>query len=493
MPALPQQARNFLAMTLRRTGGSVALLIAFALSVNAAGPLALPRQTISPPASARAPLFVDVDGDGRSDLLVIDPVRNELLNYHQRPAGFTNTPDQILALPAQTAWVAPFDVEAHPGLELLISTPAGLAYSLQTGGVYETEKRPLIDAKQVFTSNDFPLLGLLATNLARHDSIPVISADQVVLYRHDANRQWHPDPATPLSITETAWNADDDSWTAGRRKAQSLRVRQSFRTKPDRQPDTLTEHAAVRKILDDMIKLGAIHPRGTNRADVNGDGRSDLLLWQVNGTLDFKTDLYLFLRGADQRLPERPTQILHCRGIAMPTGSTDEASLVSDLDGDGVCELILLELHTTVASPSGLLEMALSHGVDWSVTIRKFNGSGFSEKPAGSTLITAILPLDDLQDWPLFIHGDFNGDGRPDLLVRRSDTQWNIFPSTTNRSSGTWFAREPVLSFEAPPHGYPELNDLNGDHLADIIWHEPDNSRLSIFFSATRPQPPRNP
>ena len=55
---------------------------------------------------------------------------------------------------------------------------------------------------------------------------------------------------------------------------------------------------------------------------VDGDGREDLILWQVSGKLDVKTDLYLFLRGADQKLPERPTQILHCRGFPIPVEFT---------------------------------------------------------------------------------------------------------------------------------------------------------------------------
>jgi hypothetical protein len=82
--------------------------------------------------------------------------------------------------------------------------------------------------------------------------------------------------------------------------------------------------------------------------------------------------------------------------------------------------------------------------------------------------------------WPIFIQGDFNGDGRPDLLVRGLGTQWNIFLSTTD---GRWFAPQPAMTFDAPGHGYIEINDLNGDGLSDIIWHEPAEHRLSIFMS----------
>ena len=110
---------------------------------------------ITLPANAGEPFFVDIDGDGRSDLLVIDPVEKKLLNYHQRPDGFTNSPDQAIPLPPQTAWVAPCDVDAHPGLELLMSTATGLVYSRQNAGLFESERHTLIEASQVFTNSDF--------------------------------------------------------------------------------------------------------------------------------------------------------------------------------------------------------------------------------------------------------------------------------------------------------------------------------------------------
>jgi len=231
-----------------------------------------------------------------------------------------------------------------------------------------------------------------------------------------------------------------------------------------------------------------------NRVDVDGDGREDLVLWQCRGKLDFKTDIYVFLRGADQKLAERPTQTLHCRGFPIPIGSVKDPSSVADLNRDGVCELILLEPKTVVFSPNGLLEMALSHTVDWSLTIRSFHsGRGFSGDSDASVTVTTLMTLEDLGEWPICIQGDFNHDGRPDLLVRRSETQWNVLFSTTDPARRDWFAPQPALTFTAPTHGHLEINDLNSDGQADIIWHEPDEHRLSIFMSPPLPPKGKNP
>jgi hypothetical protein len=93
-------------------------------------------------------------------------------------------------------------------------------------------------------------------------------------------------------------------------------------------------------------------------------------------------------------------------------------------------------------------------------------------------------------EWPIFIMGDFNGDGRPDLFFRRSQTHWNIFFSTAD---GRWFAPQPAMAFEAPDRGYIGIENLNGAGPADVVWYEPDDFRLSIYMSPLRQAKGKNP
>jgi FG-GAP-like repeat len=471
------------------------LLLFLAVNVGWAEPVVLSRQVITLPANAGAPLFVDIEGNGRCNLLVIDTVEKKLLNYRQRPDGFTNSPDQVIPLPPQTAWAAPCDVDAHPGLELLMSTATGLFYYRQNAGLFESERHPLIEVSQVFTNYDLPTLTLLNTNKAgTNDLIPVISAGQAVLYHRNSAYEWSPGPPLALDVKQTAWHVNRylwrDLWALGPNSAHSLDVEQSFRTQPEPARDKEPENEVIRKIIADMKKNAAASPPQLDRVDMDGDGREDLALWQAGGKLDFKTDVYIFLRGADQKLPEQPTQVLHCRGFPIPIGSTWRRSPVHDLDGDGVCELVLLEIKTRIISESGLVEMVVSHGLDWALTIRSFHHGVFSRSPDASELVKGILPSEVLAGWPFLVQGDFNGDGRLDLLVRRSDTQWNIFTSTTD---GHWFAPQPAMTFDVPTHGYIEIQDLNGDGLSDIIWHEWDKPNLSIFMSPPRQAKDKNP
>src|ERR1035438_6493411 len=144
-----------------RTHG-VILLLFLAPNVGRPEPVVLSRQLITLSANAGEPLFVDIEGNGRCNLLVIDTAEKKLLNYLQPPDGFTNLPDQVIPLPPQTAWVAPCDVDAHPCLEPLMSTATGLFYSRQNAGRFESERRPLIEVSQLFTNNDFPILTSLS-------------------------------------------------------------------------------------------------------------------------------------------------------------------------------------------------------------------------------------------------------------------------------------------------------------------------------------------
>jgi hypothetical protein len=228
-----------------------------------------------------------------------------------------------------------------------------------------------------------------------------------------------------------------------------------------------------------------------DRVDVNGDGRQDLVLWRLVGDLEPRTDVLVFLRDVNGRLPEQPTQVLHCRGFPLWVGDNPKAgparrrvSPVCDLAGDGKCELVLLTLKTTLLSVSGVLDLFLSGSVNWGLTIRTFTHGAFSGSPEATIPLTTMVPVDQATPEEVFhvlIEGDFNGDGRPDILVKRSSTQWDIVFS----SADGWFAPKPSLSFEVPVEGHLDIRDLNGDGVSDLVVQPWDEPKLCIFLSQT--------
>ena len=446
-----------------------------------AGPIAIPRQVVALPENTTTPLFVDVEGNGRANLLALDPVEKKLLNYRQGGRGFGDAPDQSISLPPTTTWVSVGNVDRATGLELLFSTAAGIVYSRQAGGLFELERSILIDAKQPFEESDFPTLSLLKTNKNGTDiAIPVVSNGGVLFYRRNIANQWVSDQSIGPDQLQSEWSLVRESWASGGNPGHSLSVRESHPAEADAKANETPENDGIRAVLEEMKTNTSASPPRMDRLDVNGDGRPDVVLWQVAQRADIRTDLYVYLRGEDQKLPERPSQVLHASGFPIPLGSTTTWTPLADLSGTGEMDLVLVELKTGLTSTSGLIETALSHGLNFALTVRRFHNGAFSRSPETSAPLTMILPAELLHQWTIFIKGDFNGDGHDDLLVRRSETQWNVFFST---GDGRSFSPQPDLTFDTPNGGHIEILDLNGDGLSDVIWHEPDERHLSIFMA----------
>jgi hypothetical protein len=446
---------------------------------RAADPNGFLCQMITLPVKGAAVRFADLDGRGRCDLLAVDPLANRLLIYRQRAAGFTNTPDQSLELPPQTAWVAPYRTVANGAAELVVSTAAGLAVFQQNDGIFAAEPRPLVRAAQVFTNHEWTDLISLDTNAA----IPVVSATQAWSYRQNEASAWTSGPPVTLKLDHSTWDGYASAWSMGLNSSYHLEGRVSFRSKTDEAAEEKSDHDVLGRYVTELGKTGQV-PRIT-RLDLNRDGQMDLILWHVTGDLEHKTDLYVFLRGADGKLPPQPTQTLHCRGFPIPVGPSPEPAPVADLKGDGTYELVLLEPRFNAISLSSVADMLVSRGVDLALTIRPFVHSAFASRAEASVPLTAILSWFGTGQWPFFIRGDFNGDGRPDLLVQRSATTWTVLYSTND---GRWFDPRPAMKLEMPEQGYFarrvfDLSDLNGDGRADIVLRDPDAPRIFIFWT----------
>ncbi len=173
-----------------------------AVKVFGTEPDAFLCQMITLPAKGMKTSFVDLNGQGRFDLLAVDSNGKRLFIYRQHADGFTNTPDQIIELPPHTGWIAPAHVaEARTNFDLLVSTATGLGYYQQDNGVFEPKPRQLLNAKQVFTAEGSPTLLPPFTNV----SIPVISATQAWFYQRNDYLEWTSSPPMPLKSEHGDW------------------------------------------------------------------------------------------------------------------------------------------------------------------------------------------------------------------------------------------------------------------------------------------------
>lgn len=466
-------------------------VFAFLLLNAASAPAAeFKRQviTMSPdPSWLTGSRLMDIDNDGLTDLLAIVPLERKLQVFRQQKSGFTTTPDQTIALPEQTAWVGSYDVDAHPGRELVLSTATQILYLRQNNGVFEQLLRTLIEDQQVFLT-EYPKIMSEAETLGDvNEYIPVISPDRAVLYERNDAYQWRPVRTLDLHMLRSNWQREHLDWMAGPNASQTVSIRTWFRLykDEDRIDEEKAESPAVQKLIDEIRKYEESSTHGVKPMDVNGDGREDLVLWKSKRNMNPKTVVLVLIRDRAGRLPDRPTHMLRGSGVPVRINHEQGVSPMWDLDGDGKCELILLALKTRVMSWTGLVDIALTGGVDWLFTVRSGRDGDYAGGPDFQMDMTSRTPSDRSVEWMFQIDGDFDGDGRQDILLERSSNQYDVYLSDV--ATG-FFRKEPPLNFKAPVHAWTHIDDFNGDGISDLFVQERRVTRVTMFLSQSGKQ-----
>ncbi|MCK1667753.1 FG-GAP-like repeat-containing protein [Bradyrhizobium sp. 153] len=223
--------------------------------------------------------------------------------------------------------------------------------------------------------------------------------------------------------------------------------------------------------------------------DFNGDGKSDLLLlnsanngvavWELNGTGvlanpqvgtiaagfhfastgdfngDGKTDL-LMLNDTTHAL-----QVWLMDGTQV-TSQTTIGSIsafagwrlagVGDFSGDGKSDLLLL------------------NDVTHSVAVWLMNGSQVTANPQIGTISASA-------GWRFADIGDFNADGKSDLMLLNDNTHgvavWEL--------NGTQVMANPQVGVVASGSSYVRLEDINGDHKSDILFQDSTTHVLTAW------------
>jgi hypothetical protein len=432
--------------------------------------------------------LTDVDGDGLTDLLALLPAQHELRVYRQRPSGFAATPDQTVALPDRTAWIAMRDVDPHKGKELVLSTATGVVYHRQNDGAFEPSPQTLLEARQVFTADRLRLAPGAPGGQDANERIPILGEDRATWYEQDADYAWHAAETVSLSPTATTWNVYEEYWMTGPAPAFSLEVRRTVRppAQDSRTRERDAEKKAVQELLGKITQGARRRNYGVVHQDVNGDGREDVVLWRARGDISPNVMILLLLRGPDGKLPAQPTRVLRHSGLPIRVNRKLGVSPFWDLDGDGRCELILVALKTRVTSWSGLVNMVVSGGVEWIFTVRSGRDGTYSGGPDFRMDVTSTTPRDGTVFRFFRLDGDFNGDRRVDLLVERGLEQFDVYRSAPQ---GGFFQAGPSLSFAAPTEArVVSTADLNGDGLSDLFVQAMVEARLTIYLSQSDPR-----
>ncbi|HVF36563.1 MAG TPA: FG-GAP-like repeat-containing protein [Sphingomicrobium sp.] len=229
-------------------------------------------------------------------------------------------------------------------------------------------------------------------------------------------------------------------------------------------------------------------PTNDPRSDFNGDGRSDLLLRHTDGTL---TD---WLGQPNGGFASNHSVAVY--GLA----NSWQVDATGDFNGDGRDDLLLRHTDGTLTDwlgqPNGSFvsnDGALAYGLSnsWQVAgTGDFNGDGRDDlllrhtdgtltdwlgQPNGGFASNDAVAVYGLSNsWQVEATGDFNGDGRDDLLLRHTDgtlTDW------LGHANGSFASNDGALAYGlSNSWQVAGTGDFNGDGRDDLLLRHTDGT-----------------
>jgi len=471
-------------------------------------------------------MICDLDGDGLKDLVLLDDT-NLSIFYQEPKRGFTREPQQTWHLEPRPClvWTAKL---GGPAGSLLVMTSDGvteLCFTNRTGppAIRQIIRQSTIvpeamDAAEgtnaiyfplsVETGRDWPLL-----------LVPTADGIQVWSTLRSA--------ATPVLRSNSAEGGEDgqhrDEWHQAQVISNSIEASLQL---------SVTNPGYARSLGFDL-----------SVGDVNGDGRDDLMVRRSNGwtntyslylqqtngrfalepalTYADKVEPFTWLCWADLN---RDGKVDLIRGIwlnepsfipAVPSGKVLVSTYIADehgripaepqqvfrkydwtpvvpvvdVDGDGFPDLVLG--YSRIEDKEGVRKMITSKKLDYNLRFYFYRpGIGFPTE--ADCQRDVVIHLDrDRAETPEGLHqlfacyvkvgGDFNGDGKTDLLVRDHSDDISVY-FFISREKG--FSPEPDLRFSCPePIDEWQVADLNHDGVSDLIVKLAKQKGYRIFIS----------
>ena len=225
-------------------------------------------------------------------------------------------------------------------------------------------------------------------------------------------------------------------------------------------------------------------------SDIDGDRRADILWRSDAGVLG-------------ESLGQPDGGFAGNSLVNTPVSTDWKIAGVGDFDGDGKNDILWRNPTTGVISESlGQSDGGFAYNpvvnvpvsTDWQIAgIGDFNGDGRSDilwrnpttgvigeslgQADGGFAYNAVVNVSVDTDWQIDAIGDFNGDGRSDILWRKSGLP-SIGPGTARITESLGqpdggFAANPVVDFGVGNNDkIAAIGDFNGDGRADILWRD---------------------
>jgi len=455
--------------------------------------------------AGRQLMICDLDGDGLTDLVLIDDT-NLSIFYQDPTQGFTREPQQVFQLEPRPSvvWTAKL---GGPAWSVLVMTSAGvtaLDFTQRSGPPVRRQllRQSTIVPDTMESTNNVLCLTLSAGTSNGPPLLLVPALDGLQVWSSHGQDEWQKTQVIgsavkvrqqPAVATAGYTNSFDFEFSLsdvngdGR---EDLMVRQSDigwtntyrlylqQTNGQFAPEPVLTYADKPALFSWLDWI-----------DLNRDGRVDLVkgVWLnepsfVPGVPSGKVLVNTYLADAGGRIPATPQQVFR-------KDDWSAALPVVDMDGDGYPDLVLG--YVPMDSREGLRKEITTRKIDYRLWFYFYRpGVGFPKEADCQRTVTIHVdrttgPL----DWTLAedfqrcvkVGGDFNGDGKVDLLVRDHGDSISVY-FFISREKG--FSPEPDLRFNCPePVEGWQIADLNNDGISDLIVKLAKPGGWRIFVS----------
>jgi hypothetical protein len=442
-------------------------------------------------------MICDLDGDGLKDLVLMDDT-NLAIFYQDPTRGFTREPQQTYRLEQRPSlvWTARLGRQAGSLLVMTSDGVSELCFTNRTGPPASRQiiRQPTIIPEaaegtntmylplSVETGGDWPLLLVPAADglqVWQHRGQWV----QAQVIGHSIDASQGPSLANPgyatslgldLSVGDVNGDGRDDLIVKrghfGRTSTYSLYLQQTNGLFAPEPALTYEEKAEAHSWLC--------------WTDLNRDGKVDLIKsrWLnepsfLPGMPSGKVLVGIYRADKHGRIPAEPQQVFRKNDYLAPLP-------VVDVDGDGFLDLVLGFSH--LDNKESATKAITSKRIDF--TLKFFfqrPGAGFPDEAdcQRDVVIHADQALGISERYERFVQlgGDFNGDGKTDLLVRDRSDEISVY-FFVSREKG--FSLKPDLRFRCLEQIEDwEIKDLNNDGVSDLIVKLAKQNGYRIFIS----------
>jgi hypothetical protein len=454
-------------------------------------------------------MICDLDGDGLKDLVLLD--NTNLSIFYQNPnQGFSREPQQTYSLEPRPCVIWPAKL-GGPADSLLIMTSDGvsqLSFTNRTGPpvIRQIIKQSTIIPDRTEGANA-TYLSLSAASGHGWPLVLVPTADGLQVWQQQGGMVWHAAQVITSAIDDSLLpSVADPGYSTLREFNFSVgdmngdgRDDLMFRTSQTSQINVyrlyLQQTNGQFSLEPTLVYADKSEPFSWHCwTDLNRDGKVDLIksVWLnepsfIPGVPAGKVLVGVYFADDHGRIPSQPQQIFR-------KNDWTPAVPVVDVDGDGFPDLVLGYNH--LDSKEGLSQEITARQIKYSLRFyffrpgNNFPDHNFPDQPDFQRDI--VIRLDHAEgpfDWNLAqnfqryvrFDGDFNGDGKKDLLVHDHGNTISVY-FFVSRALG--YSLEPDLQFDCPgPTDEWQIADLNNDGISDLIVKLANEKGYQIFIS----------